>query len=523
MDSSQKEITVDSAYSQALEHFNSGRYAEADKFCTAIIQAIPNHIDAINLIGVIAQKINRHDLAVEQFKQAINIDSSRAMLYYNLGASLYALSRHDEALQVLSAGKVKEPDNSHIRDLISVIQNRSSTNIGAGEALSRGIASHQAGNLDEAANWYGKALEIDPASTTALCNLGTIMASRSELDQAVVNFQKALSINPNHIDALSNLGLAFSEQGRFAAALVELEKVLAIKPDHAEAHNAVGIVLKEQGRFAAAVESLKKAIAISPGFADAYSNLGNALKAQGRLEEAVDCQKKAIAINPKVAEAHSNLGNALNALGRLDEAVYCYQKAITLNPDGVKAYYNLGNTLIDQGNFVAGVKSYRQAIALNPDYLEAHSNLIFVLPYVYGITAEEIIRQAKRWDKQFAAKSPVSDHANIPDPEKPLRIGYVSPDFRDHAVAYLLEPLIASHNPDNVEIFCYAEVMAVDNVTERFMALANHWRSTVGLSDIELLEVITKDKIDILVDCGGHTAKNRLSLFSHKPAPVQIS
>jgi predicted Zn-dependent protease len=122
--SGQTQLTVDAAYSQAIEHFNTGRYSEADKLCTAIIQAVPDHIDAINLLGVIAQKLNRHDWAAVQFQRVINIDNSRALLYYNLGISLHQLGQNKEAIQVLKIALEKEPGNSHIADYLNSILNK---------------------------------------------------------------------------------------------------------------------------------------------------------------------------------------------------------------------------------------------------------------------------------------------------------------------------------------------------------------------------------------------------------------
>ena len=107
-------------------------------------------------------------------------------------------------------------------------------------------------------------------------------------------------------------------------------------------------------------------------------------------------------------------------------------------------------------------------------------------------------------------------------PGRRLRVGYVSPDFRTHAVALFAEPLLAAHDRSQVELFCYAELPVEDATTQRFRAMADHWRSTVGRSDAELAETVRQDGIDVLVDLAGHTAGNRLLVFARKPAPVQI-
>ncbi|MBF0358842.1 MAG: tetratricopeptide repeat protein [Magnetococcales bacterium] len=482
------QISVESAYSQACGHLKDGRYSEADRLCTAIIQAIPNHVDAINLLGVIAQKVNRHDLAAQQFQRAIDLDGSRAMLFFNLGTALFNLGRRDEAVQVLRGALEKNPGNSQLSEFLKYILKTPAPDAIHGD-LQRGIALHQSGKLDEATCWY----------------------------------RKVLAVEPGHVVTLSNLGAVLLTQGKLAEAIAILNEAISSQPDYVEAHVNLGNAMAAKGELGAAITSYQQAIAIKPDYEDAFSNLGNVLVYQGRLVEAVASFRQAIAIRPDHAEALNNLGVALKELGKPDEAVVCLKSAIALKGDYADAFNNLGNALVEQGEFAEGIKNFRHAVALRPSYVNAYSNLIFALPYIHGITAEEILLETKMWDKQFASSEPVVDHANIPDPEKRLRIGYVSPDFRDHAVAYLLEPLIAAHNHDIVEIFCYAEVLAVDQVTERFMALADHWRSTVGIRDVDLLEEIAKDKIDVLIDCGGHTSESRLALFSHKPAPVQIS
>ncbi len=198
---SQTQLTVEDAFKQAIDHFNAECYTESDKLCTAIIQAAPNHIYAINLLGVIAQKLNRHDLAVEQFKKAINIDNNIALLYYNLGASLYPLGRREEAIQVLQTALDKEPGNGQITNYLNGILNASkpnaeigNTQINAKEALQKGVAYHQSGQLDDAIHWYRKTLEIQPTNTAALSNLGNALKEQGNVEDALIAYKQLACI-----------------------------------------------------------------------------------------------------------------------------------------------------------------------------------------------------------------------------------------------------------------------------------------------------------------------------------------
>ena len=140
-------------------------------------------------------------------------------------------------------------------------------------------------------------------------------------------------------------------------------------------------------------------------------------------------------------------------------------------------------------------------------------------------TADDIWAESRRWGELHSGpKGPDSGfYANDPTPHRRLRIGYVSPDFRTHSVSYFFEPLLTAHQRGAVEIFCYAQLSRPDETTERLKTLADHWRSTVGLSNAETAERVRADRIDILVDLAGHTANNRLGVFALKPAPVQVT
>ncbi|MBN8905190.1 MAG: hypothetical protein J0H99_00875, partial [Rhodospirillales bacterium] len=178
------------------------------------------------------------------------------------------------------------------------------------------------------------------------------------------------------------------------------------------------------------------------------------------------------------------------------------------------------------GRHAEAESCFQEALAVRPDYAPAHSNLLFSLNYRDDLPAEAITAAFRTWDARHAAPLTAAaaphDHITAPHGRR-LRIGYVSPDFRHHAVALFAEPMLAAHDPKEVELFCYAEVPVEDEVTARFRARADHWRSTVGLDDQAVADQIRADRIDVLVDLAGHTAGSRLLVFARKPAPVQVA
>jgi protein O-GlcNAc transferase len=387
-----------------------------------------------------------------------------------------------------------------------------------------GVIAHQAKQHDVAVEMIGRAIKRNGRDPLYFCNLGAALKELGNLDEAVAAYRQAIRLKPDLADAHSNLGVALYEQGKLDEAVVGYLQAIRIKPGYAEAHSNLGIALKDQGKLDEAVAAHRGAIAIKPDYAEAHSNLGDALKELGKLEEAVAACRRSIDIKPNYAEAHCGLGNGLNELGKLEEAVAAYRQAIRIKPDYAVAHHNLGNALGDQGKLDEALAAYRQAIGIKPDYAVAHSNLLFCLNRDDKITSDRLFAAHREWDERFGRRAPrPSVYANDREAQRRLRIGYVSPDFRLHSVAFFVEPLLNAHDRQAVEVFCYAEVTRPDTATAHLRGLADHWLVTVGLSDDELAERIRADGIDILVDCAGHSGRNRLPVFARKPAPVQVT
>ncbi len=279
------------------------------------------------------------------------------------------------------------------------------------------------------------------------------------------------------------------------------------------------------GQLDESIAACRQAIAIRPRYAEAHCNLGNAFYDNGQLDEALAAYRQAVALNPNFPEVHNDLGIALIASGQLDEADSVFRQAIALRPNYAEAHSNLGNVLKGKGQLDEAITAFRKAITLRTNYPAAHSNLIYSLHYHPSCDAKSIADEQRRWNHQYAEplRKIIQPHSNSRDPGRRLRIGYVSSDFRTHASAYFLEPLLKHHDPRQVELYCYANVVRPDAMTQRFQQRANVWRNTVGVSDHEIATQIREDQIDILVDLKLHTADNRLLVFARKPAPVQVS
>ena len=212
-------------------------------------------------------------------------------------------------------------------------------------ALERGVALHQAGQLDQAIHWYQEVLKVEPDNAAALSNTGYALFDQGKLDAAIICFRKALSVKPDYPEAYYNLGNALKSQGQLDEAIACWERALTYRPAFPEALNNCGNTLLSKECYDEAVAKLTKAIALKPDFAEAYNNLGNVLTKQGKLEESMLCLQKAISINPDSFYSFDNLGNVLKDQGKLHEAATSYLRGIAIRPDFANSIDNLAFTL----------------------------------------------------------------------------------------------------------------------------------------------------------------------------------
>ncbi|MDP2977582.1 MAG: tetratricopeptide repeat protein [Thiobacillus sp.] len=393
------------------------------------------------------------------------------------------------------------------------------------KALQLASAHHQAGRLVEAEAVCKQILQVSPNHPDALYLMGMIAYQIGMHDVAAVFFSGVIEVAPHLADAHNNLGVVLMAQGQLAEAAASYQKAISLQPGHPNAHYNLGNAFKDQGRLDDAVASYQKAIVLTPENAPLFNNLGDVLQTQGKLTEAVANYRKALRINPNLAEVHHNLGDALRELGQLDEAVAFCRLAILIKPDYAEAYSSLGNALQHQGKLEETIACYRQALSIKPDSANTYSNLLLTMQYMSTVTPAEVFSEHQRYAERYETplKANWLPHPNSRVPDRRLRIGYVSGDFRNHAVTFFIEPILASHDKSQVEIYCYYTYGKHDSHTERIAAYADHWLACPEMSDEALADRIRADGIDILVDLSGHTGYNRLPVFARKPAPLQAT
>ncbi len=317
---------------------------------------------------------------------------------------------------------------------------------------------------------------------------------------------------------------AHAGAGRHAEAERVLRAIVAAVPREAPPWRALAVACWVQGRTDDAIAAMREAAARDPSYAEAPNDLGVMLARAGRFDESVAAFSQAAAARPRWAEPLVNLGNAHRNAGRLDEAVDAYRRAVALEPARAHLHHALGSTLGRAGFREQARAHYLEALRLDPRDAAAHSGLLYLTSLSPGNDARVLRAEHVWWDRLHGrGLAPAAPHANAREPERRLRIGYVSADFRAHAVAQFLLPIYEAHDRARVAVVSYSDVETPDAVTSRFRALSDEWRELGGLSDAAVAERVRDDRIDVLVDLGGHTTGTRLRVFTERPAPLQMS
>jgi predicted O-linked N-acetylglucosamine transferase (SPINDLY family) len=424
-------------------------------------------------------------------------------------------------------------------------------------AFSAALARHQAGDLTAAEQFYRAVLQRDPQHAAALCNLGAVLVRFNRLDEAARCYAACLAAHPNHADAHFNFGNLFRRVGQFREALHHYQACLGLNPNHGSAAFNLGLTHVAVGDFTAAVAAYRRAAALDPGNVDAVSRLGDvllrtgdtaggveafgrvlavrpnepramnnlalALSNAGRHAEAVELLERALAIKPDYADAHNTYALTCEALHRKDDAARHYEEAVRLKPDFADAWSNLGTNLTEQGRIDEAADALRRSLAIRPNAHPIHSNLLLTLNYSSKLTPEDVTAEHRKWAEAFAPPTPPPPVPADRSPDRRLKVGYLSADFRAHTVAGFIEQLLTHHDRTQFHVTAFANVGRPDEMTHKLRGLADDWRPIPGLTDDQVAELIRADKIDVLIDLSGHTAGNRLLVLARRPAPIQCT
>jgi predicted O-linked N-acetylglucosamine transferase (SPINDLY family) len=514
-----------------LDLYDRGRLHDAIGQLAVMIGEYPAVADLHNLAGAAHAGLGQWAVAVECYDQALRIRPDHAEVHNNRGVALLRLQRLDEALRSYDEAIRLQPDHA--------------------EAWSnRGIVLRQLQRLETAADSYEKAILLRPGSAEMQYNLGNVLLELKRQKEAIACYDKAIGLKPDHAAAHSNRGNALKDLKRLGEALDAYGRAIGFEPGFAEAHSNRGIALLALKRFDDALDACTTAVRLQPDEAAVHYNLGTVLQEMRRLDDALHGYGEAIRLKPDHAIALTNRGIVLQDLDRLDEAVDSYRKVIALTPRDATAYYNLGNALQEILRLNEATSAYAQAVALKPDYAEAISQMLFqrarmcrwdavdadlatlgittkaVTPFTF-LAIEDDARhhmlRAKTWMSE--KHNNISIRSARPTIRSaPIRIGYFSADFHNHATMHLMARLFELHDRRRFEIHVFSYgVDRKDDMNQRTRDAVDVFHDVGRLSDKAVADLARKAGIDIAIDLKGHTKEMRAGIFSHRAAPIQIT
>lgn len=467
-------MTIPQILALAIQHHQKGQFSQAESLYRQILARDRDHADALHLLGVLHSQTGDVKSGIRLIKKAIKKNKTSAVYYSNLGAAL-----------------------------------------------------KEVGNYQEAAQACRHAIALNPKQVSAETynNLGVALKEQDKSAEAMENYRRALAIQPNFAEVYSNMGEILKEQGDIEGAIEHYQKALAINPQFANAHNNLGVALRAQKKWDEAAASYQQALRLDPKHAKAYFNFSSLLFVRGFLTQAVTFCQQAIQVKPEFIKSYLLLSEILLYQGKLKESIEACQQALQVDKKCSEAYSIMGACYFRLGQWEAVRENYRHALNLNPKLHEAHSGLLMAMSYSPKYDAQAIYNEHLRFAKQHAAHltAHIQPHQNDLDPQRRLKIGYLSPDYHDHPTVTFMEAIWQNHDRSQFELLAYANVVVGDKVTKRLQDYFEQWHDLVGKTDEEAATLIREHQVDILIDLTGHAANNRILVFARKPAPVQVA
>lgn len=354
----------------------------------------------------------------------------------------------------------------------------------------------------------------------AIC--GELLATLDFTEDADRCF-KRIQDSPKTVDEWPWLGRCLLRSSRIKEARRAFEFACDnenVKPD---ATLALSCLLADQGETDEAEFWCRRTISLSPSIWEAYLNLSNLLYRRGEFREALSLAEPAtrFSSDPKLL---LNLAVYQEKCGEFEQAVISLSKVLEKIPDSPAAFLNLGNSLLFLGMPNEAFSAYRKARKYDPTSNDVFSNHLHSMNYIPDLDQEETMRLHAEFAKQFEEPLlPHKPHTNSRDPNRKLKIAFVSPDFRTHSVSYFVEPILKHLDRSDFEVWGILSHTWRDHKTDYLKSLCDGWIDAGLLGYEQLADRIREEEIDILVDLICHSAGSRILTFARKPAPIQIT
>lgn len=388
------------------------------------------------------------------------------------------------------------------------------------------------GNITQALHHFEMAISLAPSVASYYHNKGQALQELKNFTEAEFSFKKAIKFNQNFIPSLLGLSTLYLLKGESNAAIELLERVISIEPNQQTALQNLGLAYSNLGQYTLGLQYLEKANQQSSNNSDLLTNIGILLEKCKRFDEAVNYFTDAIKHSHSIT-AYINLGLLFAIQGKLDFAITTFAEGIEFFPNSIhlRVLY-IGNlqrvcahTELQQqwstiGHYAESENFSQHMQTINIDEVETLYSLL--LPLNYGDTLQEdiIYKLHQRWAQLAKAQTTVEPY-HFKQHDK-IRVGFLSPDFRNHPVCFFIRNIFSHYNKQQFEFYCYSLSDKRDNMTEEISRCCHKFIDVTFRSNHEISTIIRNDEIDILIDIAGHTDGARTQIMAYRPSPIQI-
>ncbi|VAI43453.1 unnamed protein product [Triticum turgidum subsp. durum] len=490
------------------------KFADALQLYSTVLDKDGTNVEALIGKGICLQAQSLPRQALDCFTEAVKVDPKNACALTHCGMIYKDEGHLVEAAEAYQKARSADPSYKAAAEFLAIVL----TDLGTSLKL--------AGNTEDGIQKYCEALEVDSHYAPAYYNLGVVYSEMMQFDVALTCYEKAALERPLYAEAYCNMGVIYKNRGELDAAIACYDRCLTISPNFEIAKNNMAIALTDLGTKAIVFYEL--ALHFNPRCAEACNNLGVIYKDRDNLDKAVECYQMALSIKPNFSQSLNNLGVVYTVQGKMDAAASMIEKAILANPTYAEAYNNLGVLYRDAGSITLSVQAYERCLQIDPDSRNAGQNRLLAMNYIDEGSDDRLYDAHREWGKRFMKLyAQYTSWDNIRVADRPLVIGYVSPDFFTHSVSYFVEAPLTHHDYTNCKVVVYSGVVKADAKTLRFkdkvLKKGGVWRDIYGIDEKKVATLVREDKVDILVELTGHTANNKLGTMACRPAPIQVT
>lgn len=500
-----KLLSLNATLQLAIGHHRAGRLAEAEAHYRAVLAGEPAHRDALHLWGLVCHQRGDHSQAIRLIEEAIRLNGQIAQYHNSLGECRR------------QRGELSAAETAYRRAL--ALDPRYQEAMG-----NLGRLLMERGDWMPAEQHVRAALQLLPGEPWILAQLGAILVGQGKALEAVEACRQATQSDPSLTAAWIDLGSACHRLSRLREAEEALRRARELQPANAAILTSLGAVWHQQGKSREAAEVLAAALQIDPAHAAAYNNLGLLWRDLRRVDQARPLLERACQLRPDSVDFSNNLALVLQDAGMPGAAAARFRAILARAPTQALVWNNLGCSLREAGDIAAALESFDQASRLAGKEGPAARNRLFTLQFDPEISAARVFEEHRAWGIRECGR--VSRERLVPGAVsvgRPVRLGYLSPDFRSHPVGYFMDAVLRHHSRERVEVVCFCDLHVEDDWTRRLRGHGHEWISIAGHSDEEAGRVIRQHRVDLLIDLAGHTARNRLPLLAARPAAWQAS